>query len=189
MATRLLIQGPLKSFFPAVEYNYRTDGFDGTADMSALFQTLGELDVNSSAAQRELWGDFLPTIISIADYLGVAPSVYEQSLRDALEASAPEGALVALLNNGIIIGDNDLNTYSLNSGAHYVIAGLDDDLIQGGSGNDVVLGGHGNDRIKGGSGTNILDGGKGDDDITVQGFSDQAYGGSGDDNGSTIGRF
>ncbi|WP_299850104.1 spondin domain-containing protein [uncultured Roseovarius sp.] len=62
-----------------------------------------------------------------------------------------------------VVGSNDADTITGNSGANRLQGLGDDDLLSGGRGNDTLEGGDGDDILLGGGGTDVIDGGAGND--------------------------
>lgn len=62
-----------------------------------------------------------------------------------------------------------------------ILAGGEDDTVQGGSAADLIFGGSGNDTIFGGDGNDILKGGDDQDFLYGEGGSDQLFGDAGED--------
>ncbi len=80
---RLLIQGPLASIFPGVQYNYSIDDFSGTMNVTALASAIAANSPTDALAASQYWGE----MITIADTVATAIGVSVPQVNTALETA------------------------------------------------------------------------------------------------------
>ncbi|WP_440073649.1 calcium-binding protein [Pseudomonas fragariae (ex Marin et al. 2024)] len=133
--------------------------------------------------------EFVNDYSDITHALEVARSVDPvNALVDALELGGifKEGVWV----NSVLTWLKELDDFQLAqlksisegyAGSNFVIGGVGDDSMSGGSSSDVLIGGKGNDFLVGGDSSDILEGGSGNDSIYGDSGDDFIDGGAGDD--------
>jgi len=187
MKDRLLAQGPLARFLPGTKYNYASDELTGWSDFNPLIGYLGQVAPRDPGEEAAFWSNIVPTLNSIARGIGVSPDTYRASLEETLATSTLPNMRQAIESHTVVFGTNyrekspDKMIFAATSDRpHVFVAGVGENVFNGGAGNDTFVGGFGKNVMYGKGGTNTFFCGEGLTEIFSEGAGDRVYCRAGD---------
>jgi uncharacterized protein YdgA (DUF945 family) len=140
---RLLVQGPLASLFPNVQFNYSTDSLTGTADLASAATQLGVAAPADPRQAAQYWVDLAPFVDTVANDLGIAQSTYESAFESAFAQANLPFTLDDARNGRVLLGSGS-ETLTGDSGPNVFVGwGGGTDTLIGNGGADLFVFGHG----------------------------------------------
>jgi Ca2+-binding RTX toxin-like protein len=146
---RLLIQGPLASFFSNAAFNYSTDAITGAVDLLSLLTAVGKAAPTAKVDAVRYWANIAPFVDAAATDLNIPKSQYDSALQAACNLSALPVSLSALRKP--LLGSDGDDILSGDTTCDYIDAAAGNDIIQLWAGQvapgEGVNGGMGYDKL------------------------------------------
>jgi Ca2+-binding RTX toxin-like protein len=174
IAARVLVQSIFSDVFSGVTYNWSTDSFAGTMNVSTVITGLTALAPTGDDIQKlQFWKSAIASLDQVAGGLGISQLTYLSQLNGALAAAGVERtaadvrSLQFQFGADRWVGAGEINKIYTSDSPTVATAGMFATEIHGAAGNDIQIGGAGNDHLEGGGGANVYYFGQGAGSDTV----------------------
>jgi RHS repeat-associated protein len=182
---RLLVQGPMRQFFPNVVFSHNQDSLISSASLDTVLTNLSTNRPTNFDAALRYWNLAILGLDAFEDRFGLSQSDYDARISQTLATANNFGTYLSLLRkpdflttiaapvngtaaNNNFAGTTGNDTYNSGRGNDTVNGAAGNDTLDGSFGNDTVNGGDGNDSIRGGLDVDNLNGGNGIDTLALE---------------------
>jgi RHS repeat-associated protein len=182
---RLVVQGPMRQFFPNVVFNHNQDSLISSATLDTVLTNLRTNRPTDFDAALRYWNLAILGLDAFEDRFGLSQTDYDARISQTLATANNFGTYLNLLrkpdflttiaapvngtaSNDSFAGTTGNDTYNAGRGNDTVNGAAGNDTLDGSFGNDTVNGGDGNDYIRGGLDVDNLNGGNGIDTLDLE---------------------